>query len=77
MAKIIAKFSSIKIMNHFVQYREIIVIYCEILKETYIYRVDKIVLRGNSYWLVICWFVSYLVNYLVSQREGEQTKLIN
>jgi len=35
-----------------------IVIYCEILKETHIYRVDKIMLRGNSYLLVICWFVS-------------------
>jgi len=58
MAKIITKFSSIKIINHFVQYREMIVIYCEILKETHIYRVDKIMLRGNSYLLVICWFVS-------------------
>ena len=30
---------------------EIIVIYCKILRDTYIYCVDKFLLHVNSYWL--------------------------
>jgi hypothetical protein len=56
-AQIITKLTSITIINYFIQYADVIVIYCKILKDIYIYCVDKILLHGNSYWLVSYLFV--------------------
>ena len=56
-AQMIIKFISIILIAHFIQYREIIFIYCKILKDTCIDCVNKILLHVNSYWLVIYLFV--------------------